>query len=138
MDKPIVSGLKTLFLVHAVVGFLFGLGYLLIPATIAGWFNMPLADEPYVRLLGAAILGFAAASILGYLAHSWAEVKIVVQAEVVWTFLAAVLSLWFVLGGAWPAGGWIMFVIMALFFLAFAYFYWREATTVAPRPAPRM
>jgi hypothetical protein len=34
MDKPITSGLKTLFLIHAVVGLVFGLGYLVIPDTL--------------------------------------------------------------------------------------------------------
>lgn len=138
MEKPITSGLKTLFLIHAVVGLLFGLGYLLIPATVAEWFNMPITDEFNLRMIGAAILGFTATSIAGYLAHKWDQVKIVVQGEVVWTLLAALLSLWFVLDGAWPAAGWLNFALMGLFFLAFGYFYWREESMVVPRPAPRM
>ncbi len=138
MDRPITSGLKSLFLVHAVVGLLFGLGYLVIPATVAEWFKMPITDEPYLRLIGAAILGFTATSTVAYQAHSWAEVKIVVQGEFVWTGLAAVLSLWFVLDGDWPVAGWIMFGLMALFFLAFGYFYYREERTLTvPKPAPR-
>lgn len=138
MDKPISTGLKNLFLVHAVIGLVFGLGYLLIPATVAGWFNMPLTDEPYLRLLGAAILGFTATSIFGYLSHTWGHVKIVIQGEVVWTGLAALLSLWLVLAGTWPAAGWINFGLMALFFLGFGYFYWRqERTMTVPKPAPR-
>jgi len=138
MDKPISSGLKSLFLFHAVAGLVFGLAFLVIPATVAGWFSMPHTDEPYLRLLGAAILGFSATSVAGYLAHYWDEVKIVVQGEFVWTGLAAVLSLWFVLDGTWPAGGWVYFGLMAIFFLAFGYVYWREARTLAvPRPSPR-
>lgn len=138
MDKPITSGLKAVFLVHAVVGFIFGLGYLVIPATVAGWFNMPLTDEPYLRLIGAAIMGYAATSTVGYLAHHWDEVKIVVQGEFVWTGLAATLSLWYVLDGVWPAAGWLIFGLMALFFVAFGYFYWREEKTLTvPGPAPR-
>jgi hypothetical protein len=138
MEKPITSGLKTLFLVHAVVGLVFGLGYLIIPATVAGWLNMPLTDVSYLQLLGAAILGYTATSTVGYLAHSWDEVKIVVQGEFVWTGLAAVLSLRFVLDGTWPVAGWINFALMALFFLAFGYFYWREERTLTvPKPSPR-
>lgn len=137
MDKPITSGLKTLFLVHAVVGLVFGLGYLVIPATLAGWFNMPLTDEPYLRMIGAAILGFSATSLVGYLSHSWREVRIAVQGEFVWTGLAALLSLWLVLDGTWPVAGWLNFGLMALFFLAFAYSYWREEKTlIVPKPAP--
>jgi hypothetical protein len=135
MDKPITSGLKTLFLIHAVVGLVFGLAYLVIPDTFAGWFNMPMGDLPLARMVGAAILGFAASSILGYLAHEWREVRIVVQAEIAWTLLAAAISLWFVLDGAWPVAGWVNFGLMALFFLGFTYFYWREQTMPVPRTA---
>lgn len=139
MDKPIKSGLKVVFLVHALVGLIFGLAYLAFPATVAGWFNMPLTDEPYLRLLGAAILGYSATSLVGYRAHNWDEVKIVVQGEFVWTGLAATLSLWFVLDGVWPVAGWLIFGLMALFFLAFGYFYWlEERTLTVPGPAPHM
>jgi hypothetical protein len=138
MDKQIRSGLKALFLVHALVGLIFGLAYLAIPATFAGWFNMPHTDEPYMRMIGAAILGFSATSLVGFQAHSWAEVKIVVQGEFVWTGLAALLALWSVLDGTWPVAGWINFGLMALFFIAFGYFYWREeGTLTVPKPAPR-
>jgi hypothetical protein len=137
MDKPIRSGLKTVFLVHAVVGFVFGVGYLVIPATVSGWFNMPFAAEADLRLLGAAILGYTATSTVGYMAHKWNEVRIVVQGEFVWTGLAALLSLWNVLDGTWPATGWLIFGLMALFFVAFGYYYWREERTLTvPKPAP--
>jgi hypothetical protein len=139
MDKPMKAGLKTLFLIHAVAGLVFGLGYMVFPATVADLFNMPLTDEPYLRMLGAAILGFAAMSIVAYLAQSWREVKIAVQGELVWTLLAALLSLWFVLNGTWPGIGWLNFVMMAFFFLAFGYFYWQEGRLPAiARPAPRV
>ena len=138
MDKPITSGLKVVFLVHSLVGLISGLGFLVMPATLVGWFNMPLTDEPYLRLIGAAILGYSATSLVGYQAHNWDEVKIVVQGEFVWTGLAATLSLWFVLDGTWPAAGWLIFGLMALFFLAFGYFYWREERTLTvPGPARR-
>lgn len=138
MGKPITSGLKVLFLIHALVGLLFGLGFLVIPATLVGWFNMPLTEEPYLRLIGAAILGYSATSLVAYQAHYWSEVKIAVQGEFVWTGLAATLSLWFVLDSIWPAAGWLIFSLMALFFIAFGYFYWREERTlIVPGPAPR-
>lgn len=129
MDKPITSGLKTLFLIHAVVALIFGLGYLVIPAQMAEWLTLPLVgDSAMMRTVGAAMLGFGASSILGYVAHYWSEVKIVIQAEVVWTLLAAALSLWFVLDGTWPAMGWLSVALMGFFFLGFTYFYWREQT----------
>jgi Ca2+/Na+ antiporter len=136
MDKPITPGLKTTFLVHFVVGLIVGLAILLIPLAVANLLNYPLdGGDPYVRLLGAATLGFAASSLLGYLAHEWREVKIVVQAEIVWTLLASLLFLWFVLDGILPAVGWLNFIVMALFFVAFLFFYWREETMPVPKVA---
>lgn len=137
MEKPISPGLRIIFAVHAVVGAIFGLAYLLIPETFADLLNFTFPDgsEPYVRILGAAILAFTASSILGYLAHEWREVKIVVQTEIPWCLLGAVVTLWFVLDGVLPAVAWINFIALALFFVAFAFYFWREETMPAPKLA---
>lgn len=136
MDKPVTNGLKTLFLIHAVVGLIFGLGYLIIPQQVADWLSMPFGnDDVMMRTVGAAILGFSASSILGYLAQEWREVKIVVQAELVWTLLATALAMWAVLSETWPVIGWLDVALMAFFFLGFGYFYWREETMPVPRTA---
>jgi hypothetical protein len=138
MEKPITPALKMVFLIHAVVGLILGLAYLVFPATVTDWLDFPLTDEPYLRIIGAAILGWSATSLVAYRAQHWDEVKIIVQGELVWTGLAAVLMLWFLLDGVWPAAGWINFALMALFFLAFGYTYYREERTLTtPRPAPR-
>jgi hypothetical protein len=129
MDKPISPGLKVTFLVHAIVAAIAGLAFLLVPHAVANLFNFNLnGGEPYLRFVGAAILGYAASSWLGYLAHEWREVKIIVQAEIPWTFLAAALSLWFIVDGILLPVAWVNFVIMILFFVAFVFFYWREET----------
>jgi Na+-driven multidrug efflux pump len=136
MEKPISAGMKMTFLVHFIVGLVFGLGYLIIPQTVADLFNFTLdGGEPYMRIVGAAILGYTASSWLGYTAREWREVKIVVQAEIPWTLLAAALSLWFVLDGTFPVAGWVNFGLMALFFVAFSFFYWREETMPVPKTA---
>jgi hypothetical protein len=124
------------FLVHAIVGLVFGVAYLLFPETVADMLNINLqGGDPYVRFIGAAILGYAASSWLGYMAEEWLEVKIIVQAEIPWMLLAAVLSLWFVIDGTLTAMMWVSFIITALFFVAFAFFYWQEETMPVPKPA---
>lgn len=135
MDKPISPGLKIVFALHAVVGAIFGLAFLVVPETFADLLNFtfPSGSEPYVRLVGAAILGFTASSILGYLAHSWQEVKIVLQAEIPWTFLGAVVTLWYLIDGALPAAAWINFIALAAFFVAFTFYFWREETMPVPK-----
>jgi hypothetical protein len=122
MNK-ISSGLRTLFLVHFIVGLVFGLPLLLIPGIYMGWFGMSVPDvEPY-RMVGAAILAFTASSWYSYKAAEWDRVKIVVQAEIVWTVLATLALLYGLLLAGQPAAEWINAIIMAGFAVAFVYFY---------------
>jgi hypothetical protein len=122
----ISSGLRTLFLVHFVFGLIFGLFYLFIPGMFLGWFGVTLLDENAYRTAGAAVLAFSASSWLCYQAAEWERVKIVVLAEIVWTVLVTLLSLYTLLfAGAAPAF-WINVIIMAGFAAAFTYFYFKK------------
>ncbi len=122
MNK-ISSGLKTLFLVHFVFGLVFGLIYLLIPGIFMGWFGVPVTDDLAYRTVGAAVLAFTASSWYCYKAAEWDKVKIVVQAEIVWTVLAALVNLYGILFEGAPAALWINVIIMAGFAAAFIYYY---------------
>jgi hypothetical protein len=126
MNAPISSGLKTTFLVHAIVGLLFGLAYLLIPTTVGGWFGFA-ATDPAWRLLGAAILAYALSSWWASRAVEWSKVEIVVQMEIVWTVLGALVTAWAVISGALPALGWLNALILAAFAVAFGYFLTRKS-----------
>ncbi len=126
MNAPIASGLKTTFLVHAIVGVVFGLGYLLIPATVGGWFGVPMTD-PAWRILGAALIGFGMSSWWGFRASGWSAVAIVVQMELVWTVLGALATIWMLMTGALPVMGWVNAVILLAFAVAFGYFYSRKS-----------
>ena len=122
MNK-ISSGLKTLFLVHFVLGLVFGLLYLLIPGVFMGWFGVPVTDDVVYRTAGAAVLAFTASSWYCYKAAEWDKVKIVVQAEIVWTVLATLVLLYGLLFAGQPAAEWINTIIMAGFAVAFIYYY---------------
>jgi hypothetical protein len=135
MDKPITSTLRTMFIIHLIAGLVFGLGYLLIPDTVANLFNYPWVGDPMQRLLGAAILGFSLTSLLALMAERWQQVRIVVMGEVLWTFLAALIILWFLIDGSMPALFWGNFALMAFFALGFGYCYWKEETVVAAKLA---
>ena len=124
--KPIPSGLKTTFLIHGVVGLVFGLVYLLIPAQFGKMVNWPMPDVSAYRLVGAAILAFTASSWLAYREKVWDRVEIVVVLEIVWTVLATVVMLWALLFAGMPTIGWLNAVIMAAFAVAFGYFYSRR------------
>lgn len=47
-----------------------------------------------LRMVGAAVLGFTTSSWFAYKETLWDRVKVVVQAEIVWTILAALTMLW--------------------------------------------
>jgi uncharacterized membrane protein len=127
-EKAIPYGLKITFLVHVIVGGIFGLAYLLIPQVITIVMGFS-AGEPALslfRVIGAAILGFAASSWFCYRQTLWERVKIVVQMEIVWTILGALASAWGVVSGAFPATGWMNAIILAAFAIAFIAFYSRK------------
>ena len=125
MNK-ISAGLKMLFLVHFVLGLALGLLYLLIPDTFLGLFGITLADSFPYRTIGAAVLAFTASSWYCYKAAEWEKVKIVVQAEIVWAVLAALVGLYGLLFLGQPAAYWINVIIMAGFAAAFIYFYMKK------------
>ena len=122
----ISSGLRTLFLVHFVVGLVFGLAYLFIPGMLMGGLGAPVPDELPYRVIGAAVLAFTASSWYCYQAAEWERVKIVVLAEIVWTVLNTLVGLYGLLFAGAPAAEWINVIIMAGFAAAFIYFYRRK------------
>src|SRR5512136_2623870 len=122
----ISSGLRLLFLVHFVAGLIFGLLYLFIPGTFLGWLGVTVPEDLPYRVIGAAVLAFTASSWYCYKNPEWERVKIVVLAEIVWTVLNALLTLYGLVFAGAPAANWINFVIMAGFAAAFIYFYYKK------------
>jgi hypothetical protein len=125
MEKPMSSGLRTTFLIHAIIGILFGLAYLLVPEMVGGIMQWDMSDPAY-RTLGAAVLSIGFMSWLGYRASLWGEVKITVQFEIVWTVLGAAVTAWMLLTGAIPMAGWLNFAVFVVFAILFGYFYTRN------------
>lgn len=125
MDKQISRGLKITFLVHLIVGAIFGLIYLLIPEVWGNLIGWPTQEPAVYRLVGAAVLGFATSSWLAYRETAWEKVKIVVQAEIVWTILGTLVMLWGLIFAGLPAIGWLNAVILGGFAVAFGVFYFR-------------
>lgn len=122
----ISSGLRTLFLVHFVAGLVFGLANLFIPGMFMGWFGMSIPDELPYRIIGAAVLAFAASSWYCYKAAEWERVKIVVLAEIFWTILNVLVGLYGLIFAGTPVTEWINVTIMAGFAVAFIYFYGKK------------
>jgi hypothetical protein len=123
MEKKVSSGLRTLFLVHFIIGGIFGLIYLLIPEIWGGLIGWPVQEVLPYRLIGAAVLGYAASSWWCYKTMEWEKVKIVVQMEMVWPTLGALVMLYGLILGGLPAVGWLNAIILGGFAIAFIYFY---------------
>ncbi|HET6445476.1 MAG TPA: hypothetical protein VFI27_12945 [candidate division Zixibacteria bacterium] len=121
MNTAISRGLKITFLLHGIEGFFTGVILLLIPTIFGDLVNWDMSDVAY-RIVGAAVLGCALSSLLSYYAALWRDVKIVVEAKVAWMSLAAIVILWGLLAGNIPDFGWLFFVVMAAFAIAFGYF----------------
>jgi signal transduction histidine kinase len=125
MDEQIPYGLKITFLVHFVVAVVFGAGFLLIPEMLTGMLGARAMEPSTFRLVGAAMLAFAASSWLAYRQPVWEKVKIVVQIEIVWTVLGVLATLWGLIFEGLPAADWMNVVILGAFAVAFAAFYYR-------------
>lgn len=110
MDKTITSGLRTTFLVHAIVAVVLGVPLFLVPGRtllLVRWIpavfpvldtgvTVPgtvFVDAILMRVLGGAMLALAFSSYYGWRAGSWAEVAILVQLETVFNVLALIAFL---------------------------------------------
>lgn len=127
MDKPLARGLKYTFLMHSIMMTIFALTYLFVPVL---WGNITgcLSNKvPQIfRLFGTAILGYGISSFLSYRADAWDKVKIVAQMNCIITALFPIVLILALLFWGLPRIGWMYFVIMTGFAIAFNYFYFRR------------
>jgi hypothetical protein len=118
------------------VGIIFGIIHMLIPEAWRNLIGWPIKEPMPYRLIGAAILGVATSSWLAYNEAAWERVKIVVEMEIVWTVLGALVLLGGLFFASLPAIGWVNVIILGGFAVAFGLFFVREAPVVL-RPAHR-
>lgn len=122
-------GLQLTFLAHTGVALLFALTWFLVPAQWASIVNWEPFDPAITRLFGAIVLALALSSWLSYRATTWEAVRIKTQLEVALTSLGALTGVYEVLVGP-PAFMWAPAILLAVFAIAYGYFY-RQATTQA-------
>ena len=126
MDERIPYGLKITFLVHVIVAGVFGLVFLLIPEMFGGMMGAPIKEPSTFRLVGGALVAFAASSWFAYRETVWERVKIVVQMEIVWTILGVLATLWGLMFEGLPTADWMNVLILGAFAVAFIFFYSRR------------
>lgn len=116
--------LRTLMVINAVAGGVFGLGFVLSPAqTIALYGHTPDAALNYLtQLLGAALLGFAVLTWAARNARDSDTRQAILFALIVGYGVSFVIALLAQLRGVENVLGWTTVVIYLLLFLSFGYF----------------
>lgn len=135
MNVPISGRLKLIFLIHAIVGLVLGLGMVFIPTTLGDWFRIPMEGTFVERFVGVAIISLGLSSFLAYMQTRFESIKLLVQLELIWTLLATILFAWGAITiDEYPAivpdqidtariWVWVFAIIMGLFFFAFGSCY---------------
>jgi hypothetical protein len=85
--------LRITFIIHIIIGLVFGIGFLLVPELLYPIFELTFAD-PNVRTFGAMIIALTIGSILSLMAKDWEQVKIVVEIELVFTLLGPIAMIY--------------------------------------------
>jgi hypothetical protein len=119
-------GLRILFLVHMVVALVFGVPLLLIPGRLLQWVGWAPIDPIAGRLLGAALLALGWSSFRGWQLMGKRDVRLLVEMEAVFTGLACVGLARHLLFASYPLFPWLVFAVLAVFFLAWAFFLVRR------------
>ena len=117
--------LSTLLTINAIVAVLFGLVFLLIPATAMSWYGIQLSDAGLftARLFGAALLNFAIISWLVRGSAGSEVVRSIALSFSIGDLIGFIVSLIYQLQGVANSLGWSTVVIYLLLGLAFGYLY---------------
>ena len=126
--------LSTLFTINAIVAILFGLGFLLIPATLLSWYGVDLPDAGIFisRLLGAAFVTFATISWETRSIESAAgsvTMRAILLGFFIGDILGALISMIYQVEGIANALGWTTVLIYLLLGLGFGFFALKAGTS---------
>jgi len=116
--------LKTLMVITSIIGLLFGLGFLFLPAWTEASYgvNLDIGGQYIARLLGSAFLGYA---VLLWLARNTPPSearRAIVLSVFVTMLLGLILTIYDRIVGIENALAWSSFVIYLLLSIGFGYF----------------
>lgn len=103
-----------------------GAQHLLFPRFWTDLAGMEIDETVTWRLIGAALVAMAVASVLAAGERAWSRVRIIVVLEVIWSVLAAVVLTWGILAEGLPPLEWVNAATVAAFGAAFAW-AWLQA-----------
>ena len=122
------NGLRTTFLIHALVTLIFGIAFYFVPGIWANLVKWTPFDATMTQLMGAAGLAIGVSSWLGYKAESWKEVRITVQSDIVLTVAGSLIGLYAYFFAGAPLFIWVIIIVMATFGALWIYFFRQAAS----------
>ncbi len=111
--------LRITFVIHIIIGLVFGIGYLLVPDLLYPMFGMTFAD-PSARAFGAMIIALTVGSILALMTKEWDRVRILVEVELIFTLLGPIVMMYHMFVP--PTPGVMMWVPIAILLLTWVLF----------------
>jgi hypothetical protein len=115
--------LSTFLLVKAIICFLFGIGYLVMPITVGSWYDITLDSDGVImsRFFAALLIGIG---ILLWLCKDadWTLLKVITLSLCIADTIGFIVALVGQLTGIMNALGWIIVVIWFLLALGLGYF----------------
>ena len=118
MEVP--QSLRTWFVIHFIVDFIFGIPLLLFPAYTLSLFGFEAAELLTARLVGAALLGIGGVSFL-VLNESAAVFRSLLKLKIIWS-LSAIVAIGLTLVEGAPVLTWVVLWIFVVFSALWMYY----------------
>ena len=119
---------KHAFTINTIVAFVFGIGLLLVPATIGAIYGIEnsASSDLMARYFGLTLIGIGLLTWLFRSITDMAAVKAVILALLISDVLGIIVSLYAVLSGTMNQIGWSAVIIYVLLVIDYAYFYFKK------------
>lgn len=89
MGEQYSTFLRITFLIHVIIGAIFGICLYIIPQIFLPLLGMTFLD-PATRILGAIMLALSIGSVLALATKEWTRVRIIVEVEIFWCILGLI------------------------------------------------
>lgn len=119
-EKEVPKSLRTWFVVHFALDFIFAVPLLLVPEQIMPLFGWASVDPVTSRLVGAALMGIGVESLLGRNA-SLETYQAMLNLKIIWSS-SAIIGIGLGLAAGAPAAAWAFLGIFVFFWGVWAYY----------------
>ena len=129
MTEKISKQLKIMLLVHFFVSIFFGLVFLIFFEGFADFIEWPYLDPVVGRLLGGALVGFAASSLLAWRETDWSKIKLIIQMEIVWCAIGSItllVTMFTPIFSPLPIFTWVNIIVFIFFLIVFTWYYFQQ------------